>query len=161
MTARRGGVEAGYRGREKRRVVGVVVLLLALALGAGIYLGQRAVYSGLGIDVEAYRDMKTELPRLRDALAGVSAELEMSRTRHEVDRQALEMVRREITTQKEQHLAEILHNLRTNGPMTWSQSFKTVVIPKPTFNRYLLRLKESGQITRENDEWSISRSQAD
>jgi len=87
---------------RRRLQILCATLALALALGAGFYLGQRAAYSGLGIDPAAYRVMRSDLAALREALETREAEFQVQRTRHEVDRAALEMVRREIAAQKEE-----------------------------------------------------------
>ena len=80
----------------------VGVLLLVVMLFAGFYLGQRAAYSGMGMDAGIYRAMEAEIPQLQAEITRLEGELEVQLTRREVDQQALEMVRGEIAAQKEQ-----------------------------------------------------------
>ncbi len=89
--------------RKKRPlVVLVVVLVLALALEAGFYLGQHAAFSGMGAEPETYQAMQEELISVESALRSRNAELEILSTRHEIDRQALELVRKELAGQNEE-----------------------------------------------------------
>jgi hypothetical protein len=92
---------SGAGTRRKRVWFLAVLLLLALALLAGFYLGQSAVYSGMGIEPAAHREMQQALPAAREALKAKQGELDVQHTRHEVDRQALEMVRSELAAQRE------------------------------------------------------------
>jgi hypothetical protein len=71
-------------------------------LVAGFYLGQKATYSGKGIDPQVYREMEAELPAARKKIHELQAELDVVQTRHAVDREGLEIVRRDIAAQKEQ-----------------------------------------------------------
>ena len=80
----------------------IAVLIAAVLLGLGLFLGRHFAYSDLGIDPETYRNMSISLPVVRQQVIELDRELEISRTRNEVDRAAMEMVRREITAQKEQ-----------------------------------------------------------
>lgn len=80
--------------------------LLVLVLGAGFYLGQQAAYSGMGIEPEVYRAMQEDLPVAREKIQVLEGDLDVQRTRHEVDRTALELVRQEIAGQKE-HIADL------------------------------------------------------
>ncbi len=95
-------VPDGARLLRRRLQILCAALALALALGGGFYLGQRAAYSGLGIDPAAYRALRSDVAALRDALETREAEFQVQRTRHEVDRAALEIIRREIAAQKEE-----------------------------------------------------------
>lgn len=90
--------------RQRRRRIFILLggLLLCLALASGFYLGQRAAYGGMGVDPQAYRELQAALPLAREELKAKAAELEVETTRHAVDREALEMVRKEIAGQKEQ-----------------------------------------------------------
>ena len=85
---------------RQRLALGGVVLLGLLMLA--FLLGERAAYSGMGLNPELYRAMKSELPRLQEELGSLESELEVQRTQRQVSEQALEMVRREIAEQKEQ-----------------------------------------------------------
>ena len=86
-------------GRQRLALGGVILLGLLLV---AFFLGERAAYSGMGLNPELYRAMKTELPRLQEKLANLETELEVQSTQRQVSEQALEMVRREIAEQKEQ-----------------------------------------------------------
>ncbi len=88
--------------RLQRQRLGLAGLVLVALLVAAFYLGERAAYSGMGLNPELYRAMKTELPRLQEELNGLEAELEVQRTQNQMGQQALELVRREIAEQKEQ-----------------------------------------------------------
>jgi hypothetical protein len=106
---------AHYRQRRKRVFILTLTLTLALAgalvLALGFYLGQRAAFSGMGIDRDTYRAMQLELPVAREQQKVLAGELEVQRTRHEMDRRALEMVRQELAAQKER-IAELGEGLR-------------------------------------------------
>ena len=102
---------AHYRQRRKRVFILTLALAGALVLALGFYLGQRAAFSGMGIDPDAYRAMQLELPVAREQQKALAGELEVQRTRHEMDRRALEMVRQELAAQKER-IAELGEGLR-------------------------------------------------
>ena len=102
---------ANYRQRRKRVFILILTLAGALVLALGFYLGQRAAYSGMGIDPDAYRAMQLELPAAREQQKVLAGELQVQRTRHEMDRKALEMVRQELAAQKER-IAELGEGLR-------------------------------------------------
>lgn len=90
-------------GRMKRPIVVLVVtLVLALAVEAGFYFGQHTAYGGMGADPKAYQAMQVELMSVENALRSRNAELEILSTRHEVDRQALELVRKDMAAQNEE-----------------------------------------------------------
>jgi len=78
-----------------------LALLLALTLLAGIYLGRQSVHTKLQIGSETAKSMLTELSALREAVEVARGDLEMQRTRHEVDRRALELLRSEMAAEKE------------------------------------------------------------
>lgn len=88
--------------RLQRQRLGLAALVILALLVAAFYLGERAAYSGMGLNPELYRAMKTEVPRLQEEVGTLTAELEVQRTQKQVSEQALEMVRREIAEQKEQ-----------------------------------------------------------
>ncbi|MEH6569415.1 MAG: DUF6776 family protein [Halioglobus sp.] len=94
------------RHHVRRREIQVVVaaVLMAVLLAMGFYLGQRAAYSGMGIDPKKYRDMQLAQPATDQKFELMESELDISGTRSEVDRVALEMVRQELAAQKEQIL---------------------------------------------------------
>lgn len=78
-----------------------MILALAVILVVGFFLGQRAAYSGMGLDPARFYEMEVLLPQQQQEISRLEGELQVQATRHEVDRQALEMVRREIAAQKE------------------------------------------------------------
>jgi hypothetical protein len=90
------------RRHVRRREIQVVaaVLVLAATMGMGFYLGQSATYNGLAIEPDVYRKMKVEIPLAAGKISELERELEISRTRSEVDRIALEMVRKELAAQE-------------------------------------------------------------
>lgn len=80
----------------------VVLLLLALVLEIGFYLGQHAAFSGLGATPKTYAAMQAELVAAQDSLRSKDAEMAISRTRQEVDKHALELVRKELAGQRQE-----------------------------------------------------------
>jgi hypothetical protein len=92
------------RHHVRRREIQVVVagLAMAIVLATGFYFGQRAAYSGMGISPASYREMKAAMPLKEQQIEELEHTLDVSRTRSEVDRAALEMVRREIAAHKKQ-----------------------------------------------------------
>lgn len=91
-----------YERRRKLMITLIVTLLLAFILATGFFLGQKAAYSGTGMDPDSYRALQAELAVLQARLQLRVSDLDVQRTRHEVDRSAMELVRRELATQKEQ-----------------------------------------------------------
>lgn len=106
-SSRRGG-----RRLQRRRLLVLVLMLVAVVfLSLGAYLGQRAAYSGMGLDVRRYRELEAALPEARRQLADKQGRIELLSTRREVDREALELVRKELAEQKEQ-IAALEEGLR-------------------------------------------------
>jgi len=93
--------------------IGVLVatVVTVAVLGVGFYLGQTATYSGLGIDPASYRSLMASEAERQGALETLQSELDMQRTRNEVDRGALELVRGDIASQK-QEIAELQEGLQ-------------------------------------------------
>lgn len=82
-----------------------LLLAVLISLGfvvAAFYIGERAAYSGMGLNPELYRAMKTQLPELQAQLVVAEARLEVQSTQNQMGQQALEMVRRDLSDQKEQ-----------------------------------------------------------
>ena len=100
-----------YRQRRTRLLALVAALLLVLVMAVGFWLGQRAAYSGMGIDPQTYRRFQQALPEAHADLLSLSQELQVERTRHEVDRRALELLRGDLAAQKEQ-IASLEEGLR-------------------------------------------------
>jgi len=91
------------RHREILLLLGLLVLAVVLAVG--YFLGQRTVFADLGIEPGG-------LPaEAGQELLLVKEEFEVQRIQHELDRAALGMVRQEIAAQKEQ-IANLEEGLR-------------------------------------------------
>lgn len=91
-----------YHLRHRQVVVLALALAAALVLGAGFLLGQQAAFSGTGIDPVRYREQAAALQAARAEQAELSRQLGVMAARHDVDRAALELVRRELAAQNEQ-----------------------------------------------------------
>nr|AAS07970.1 conserved hypothetical protein [uncultured marine bacterium 463] len=85
----------------RQRLLLAVLILLGFVVAA-FYIGERAAYSGMGLNPELYRAMKTQLPELQAQLLVAEARLEVQSTQNQMGQQALEMVRRDLADQKEQ-----------------------------------------------------------
>jgi hypothetical protein len=85
----------------RQRLLLAVLILLGFVVAA-FYVGERAAYSGMGLNPELYRAMKTQLPELQAQLVVAEARLEVQSTQNQMGQQALEMVRRDLADQKEQ-----------------------------------------------------------
>ncbi|MEM8548448.1 MAG: DUF6776 family protein, partial [Pseudomonadota bacterium] len=72
-------------------------LVAAVVLGVGFYLGQHAAYSGMGMDPEEYRRLQQENADNATLIAELEREVELGRDRREIDRDALELVRQDLT----------------------------------------------------------------
>jgi len=129
------------RQRQRRRQFLFLarVAVLASILAGGFFLGWRAANSRLGVDPDTYRSMGEALPAARSEIKTLSADLEVEHMRHEVDRRALEMVRREIATQKEQ-IADLEEGLRF---------YKSLMAPAQNSRGLSLRALEL--VAREDD----------
>ena len=57
--------------------------------------------------------------------------------------------------QKEVRTGEILHILRTLGPLTWDAWLSSSGIARTTFHRTVVELKEKGEIIREKGQWRV------
>jgi phosphotransferase system HPr-like phosphotransfer protein len=101
------------RHHVRRREIQVVAaaLLTAMLFALGFYLGQRAAYSGMGIDPKRYREMQLAQPANEQQFELMESELDISGMRTEVNRVALEMVRQELAAQKE-HILKLEESLR-------------------------------------------------
>jgi hypothetical protein len=88
----------------------VVVLLILLALLSGIFLGRYIAYRDMNGVSPTERSARLALSALRKELNVVRGDIQMQRTRHDVDKQALELVRSEMVAQKER-IAELEESL--------------------------------------------------
>ncbi|MEZ5503971.1 MAG: DUF6776 family protein [Halioglobus sp.] len=73
---------------------------MLLTLMLGIYLGRHSAYSNMQIGSQSVRGLQSELANLRAELQVAQGDLQMQRTRHEVDSRALELVRSEMAAEK-------------------------------------------------------------
>jgi hypothetical protein len=76
-----------------------LTLALALTMLVGIYLGRQAAYKNMKVAPPA--SLQVELSAAREALKASQGDLQMQRTRHEVDSHALELLRSEMAAEKE------------------------------------------------------------
>jgi hypothetical protein len=98
-----------------------VVLLLALTLLAGIYLGRHAAYKDMAAAIPQAADrMRVELSAAREALKVAQGDLQVQRTRHEVDSRAMELLRSEMAAEKER-TADLEEGLRFYRSMVVSE----------------------------------------
>ncbi|MEH6591093.1 MAG: DUF6776 family protein [Halioglobus sp.] len=136
------------RRHVRRREIQIVVatLLLATALGAGFYLGQSATYNGLGIVPDVYRQMEVDIPVALGKINELEHELEVRQTRNEVDRAALEMVRKELAGQ-ETKILDLEEQLRFYQSLMAPQDIARGLVLRPveivatdTAGRFAFRL---------------------
>jgi hypothetical protein len=103
---------AAPRGRRRGRILAAIAALASLSLlGAGSLLGRQMAFSTMQIDPGDHAALQEELTAAAAQLDTVQGALDLERTRHEIDRRALEMVRREIAAQKER-IADLEEGLR-------------------------------------------------
>jgi uncharacterized protein YneF (UPF0154 family) len=72
----------------RQRLLLAVLILLGFMVAA-FYIGERAAYSGMGLNPELYRAMKTQLPELQAQLVVAEARLEVQSTQNQMGQQAL------------------------------------------------------------------------
>ena len=97
--------------RHRRLLIGVGLLLLVVLVLAGFYLGQRTAYSAMGLDPEVHRALRQELSEAYSTIGELEGELDVQLARNEMNKQALELVRREISGQQER-IAALEEGLR-------------------------------------------------
>ncbi len=78
----------------------VFTLLAAVILGVGVFLGQQAAYSGMGVDPGEFRQLKRDNASLAQQVQEQERSAQLQQDRREVDVAALEMVRRELSEQR-------------------------------------------------------------
>jgi hypothetical protein len=98
-------------GPRKSRKPLVLVVLLLIALAAVLYVVRGGHLSGASGDPESLHSLRWELSAARAELKEVGDALEVQRTRHTVDRRALELVRLEMAAQKE-YTSDLEEDLR-------------------------------------------------
>jgi len=97
-----------------------LVILLALTLLTGIYLGRQAAYNALTVSPQSLASLQADLAGARESLKTTQGELQMQRTRHEVDSHALELLRSEMAAENER-TAELEEGLRFYRNMVVSE----------------------------------------
>ena len=108
-----------------------MVLLLTLTLLVGIYLGRHAAYRDMAVAPNAADGMQVELSAVREALKVAQGDLQMLRTRHEVDNRAMELLRSEMAAEKER-TADLEEGLRFYRSMVVSEDMASgVSLRKP------------------------------
>ena len=89
--------------RAVKRLGSKLILALVLScatLLVGFYLGRHTADKEVQVSPEAFRVAQSQLSDMRDALDVTLGELQVQRTRHEVDSRALELVRSEMAAEK-------------------------------------------------------------
>jgi hypothetical protein len=89
--------------RAVKRLGSKLILALVLScatLLVGFYLGRHTANKEVQVSPEAFRVAQSQLSDMRDALDVTLGELQVQRTRHEVDSRALELVRSEMAAEK-------------------------------------------------------------
>lgn len=94
------GYAIGYR-FSRGQVPVLSILLLLMCLGLGLLFGQWTSYLGFGLK-PVLSAIPEVVPGSQDEIELLNMQLEVALSRSEVDRRALDMLRREIATQKEQ-----------------------------------------------------------
>jgi len=123
-----------------------MALSAALLLGLGALVGQRAAYSGLGMDPEEYRAMRKALPAAQQRIAELEAEVAAAGTYREVDRTALEILRRDLAQQEEQIAAlgerlQFYRGLMAPGEIAQGVSLRSLeLVGREQSRRYAYRL---------------------
>jgi len=132
------------RYRELKLFAACVIIGMTLVLG--IFLGQQMVYRYMGVDAASYRKMKASIPAAKQEISALKGELDVLRVQNELDSTALEVVRREIASQKEQigRLEEgLLFYKGLMAPEDIAQGLslrKLELLATEASNRYVFRL---------------------
>ena len=87
--------------RLGRKLLLALALSMALSLVAGMYLGRQSAYRNMNVAPNTLSALQTELSAVREALKVTQGDLQMQRTRHEVDSRALELLRSEMAEENE------------------------------------------------------------
>ena len=133
------------RRRRRRLLVLALGLVGLLLLGSGLYLGQRAAYSGMGIDPAEYRELQAALPEAEAEIERLQQALSVVQTRHNIDRDSLELVRREIAQQKEQIASleeglQFYRSLMSPESIAQGLSLRPIELVKRGEQRYAYRI---------------------
>ena len=98
-------------GHRKSRKPLLLVVLLLIVLAAGLYVARGGHLSGASGDAKSLHKLRGELSAARAQIKELGDALEVQRTRHTVDRRALELVRLEMAAQKE-YTSDLEEDLR-------------------------------------------------
>ncbi len=86
--------------RHREIVVLVATVLFAAVLVAGYLLGQRSAYTSMGLEPPVYSDPESSQSGGGLELKALQDELDVQQVQNELDRTALEMVRKELASQQ-------------------------------------------------------------
>ena len=136
------------RNRIRRRRLLVLVFSLAavVLVASGFWLGREAAYRGMELDPAKYREMQRQLPEALARADELTRELDIERTRREVDRRSLEMVRGDIASQKEELAAleeglAFYRSLMAPVEIAEGLSLRDIeLIARPESGRYAFRI---------------------
>jgi len=88
------------RYRELKLLVACVLIGLVLVLG--FFLGRQVAYSDMGVDPGSYNAMKASIPAAKQEIRTLKQELDVLQIQNQLDSTALEVVRKDIASQKDQ-----------------------------------------------------------
>jgi hypothetical protein len=97
--------------RPGRKMALAVTATIVLALLVGIYLGRQAAYRSMKELPQSKASLQAELSMVREALKVAQGDVQILRTRHEVDSRALELLRGEMA-QENERTADLEEGLR-------------------------------------------------
>ncbi len=98
--------------------------IVALTLLTGMYLGRQAAYRSMKNLPQSKATLQAQLSTVRSALKVAQGDLQMQRTRHEVDSRALELLRREMAAENER-TADLEEGLRFYRSMVVSEDMES------------------------------------
>jgi hypothetical protein len=101
VPSRRLRSNSSRRAARRRLQTAVATIILAAVLVAGFYLGQLAAYSGMGMNPEHYRPLRSTAPKSLEEVAALQSDFDQLQTRSNIDHGALGMLREEIARQNE------------------------------------------------------------
>lgn len=87
---------------HRQLLLAIVVVLAAVVMGFGYYLGGAAVYSGVDVDLARCRELELVSQQLQEKETQLRGELVRQQTQQEVDKAALELVRGELVSVREE-----------------------------------------------------------
>lgn len=131
--------------RHREIQVIALTLIAAAVLVIGFFLGQRAAYSGMGVDPAQYQALQQQADSWKVRERALLNEIDMQGTRQEVDRTALELVRKQQAQQQDElsQLREELgfyRDLMAPEQVSGGMSLRGVEIVARGKRRYRLRV---------------------